>query len=79
VAIIRLDNQPVIATLALHKPKPVQHIIDEILLQAERIWEGVEHPDFSIEIAWVNGHSGGQGMRWSTWWIRRQPRRQPWG
>ena len=34
-ATIRMDNQAVIVALEIHKPKPAQSIIDEILLQAE--------------------------------------------
>jgi len=62
-AIIRLYNQVVIAVLSLHKPKPMQHIIDKILLQAERILEGMEHLEFSIEITWFKDHRRVQGNK----------------
>ena len=34
-AIIWLDNQAVLGALGIHKPKPAQSIIDEILQQTE--------------------------------------------
>ena len=63
-ATIWLDNQAVMAlmgALTIHKPKPAQNIIDEIILQAENIWRRANHCAYRLDIRWVKGHSAEDG------------------
>ena len=44
-ATIHLDNQVVIESLHIHKPRPVQYLTDEIIHQVDNIWQHAMHPD----------------------------------
>ena len=48
-------------TLTTRKPKPGQHIIDEVISQVECVWWRATNPAFRLEIGWVKGHSGVEG------------------
>jgi len=52
-ATIRLDNQAVLATLAICKPKSAESIIDMVLLQAEEVLKQLVLPDYRLEVSWV--------------------------
>ena len=58
---IHLDNQAVIESLHIHKPRPVQYLTDEIIHQVDSIWQRATHPSFRLEILWVRGHSDSMG------------------
>ena len=60
-ASIKLDNQAVLAAILIHKPKPAQTLIDEIILQVDTIWTRMRDLAFQLNIGWVKGHSGERG------------------
>ena len=45
------------------KPSPVQAIIDEIIAQMERNWAGASNPMYTLDVTWVQGHSGVKGNK----------------
>jgi len=62
-AVVQLDNQAVLGVLVIHKPKPAQYLIDEILSQAEELWWCARDLAYGLEIGWVKGHSGVEGNK----------------
>ena len=58
---IHLNNQAVIESLHIHKPRPVQYLTDEIIHQVDNIWQHATHPSFRLEISWVKGHGDSMG------------------
>ena len=60
-ATIHLDYQAVIESLHIHKPRPVQYLIDEIIHQVDNIWRRATHPSSRLEILWVKGHGDSTG------------------
>ena len=56
---IHLDNQAVIESLHICKPRPA--LTDEIIHQVDNIWQRTTHPSFRLEISWVKGHGDSTG------------------
>ena len=49
--------------LLIHKPSPAQVIIGEIVTQMERNWAGASNPTYTLNVTWVQGHSGVKGNK----------------
>ena len=60
-ATIMLDNQALIQTLEHRKPKPAQHIMEELTCQISSAYRQVRHLDFELNIMWVKGHANIEG------------------
>ena len=66
-ATIHIDNQAVINSLSIRKPKSVQYLIDEIFQQIDNLWEQATHPTYMLEIMWIKGHSSSVGNEEVDW------------
>ena len=60
-ATIHLDNKVVLGALMVHRSRPVQKIINEIVSHMEDIWCNATDPAFWLEIGWVKEHNGDKG------------------
>jgi ribonuclease HI len=62
-ATISLDNQVVITSLDICKPKSGQNIIDEFLQQIEKKWKRSNKVTYQLDVTWVKGHSNIEGNK----------------